>query len=459
MSYPVETDEFGRAIPPKKPPSEKTCERCHQPIRKGEGYAETDIGSGKWVHWPTCPPSARVIPEKTTPQIEEEIKVWRLWFTTPMGFEAFLWQEAKTREEAEKEARKWVPEGSELRYADMYDEKAVKALLHDFSESELEAVARGTPCAVEAYLHVFRTEKVPILVQRVAKKMLRGENPGAEKPLGEVFIVDGLTLKDYYDLRDLRLLLMGLEKELIGKYGIIEAEPLSSKVRELIKKKIEQVTSKIGSSPETHHSNEENLVARYNYCVLDKKDKTVCMAEILDHLIADEIKAQQEYRQLLELLPEHKTKILEIMGDEATHEKELRQILMQVTQKTVSLPEHVEGSSPEHHSSPVSREEAEAEINVLIDNIAEAIKKGGEIPDYLRQALKKNFMFFKSNPGFPPQYTDFENWLKKAQDMTMEQFKALPQERKDFIYGLFKSQWGNPYPSVSSGDSILRPPF
>jgi len=53
----------------------------------------------------------------------------------------------------------------------------------------------------------------------------------------------------------------------------------------------------------------------------------------LDYLIADEMKAQKEYRRLLELLPEHKIKILEILGDEETHEKELRKILMQVTSK------------------------------------------------------------------------------------------------------------------------------
>jgi len=54
---------------------------------------------------------------------------------------------------------------------------------------------------------------------------------------------------------------------------------------------------------------------------------------LLNYLIADEIKAQEDYRRLLELLPEHRIKILEILGDEETHEKELRQILMHVTSK------------------------------------------------------------------------------------------------------------------------------
>jgi hypothetical protein len=35
---------------------------------------------------------------------------------------------------------------------------------------------------------------------------------------------------------------------------------------------------------------------------------------------------------------------------------------------------------------------------VLIDNLTAAIKKGGEIPLELRQALIRNFLFFKSNP-------------------------------------------------------------
>jgi len=176
----------------------------------------------------------------------EEAKLWRLWFTTPQGFEAFFWSEAKTQPEAETEAKKYMPEGSFLRYADLYDENGVKELLRGFTPSELEAVARGTPAAFEAYLHVFHTEKVPVAVQRVAEKILKGEDP----PPGAVFLVDGLTLKDYYDMRDLRLLLWGLEKELIGKYGITEAEPLASKVRDVIKEKITELTNKIGASPE-----------------------------------------------------------------------------------------------------------------------------------------------------------------------------------------------------------------
>jgi len=88
---------------------------------------------------------------------------------------------------------------------------------------------------------------------------------------------------------------------------------------------------------------EENLVKRYEACMVKRggyseavhiraNAKRVCMAEILNYFIADEIRAQKEYRQLLEVLPEHKIKILEILGDEATHEKELRKILIRVTE-------------------------------------------------------------------------------------------------------------------------------
>ena len=401
--------------------SEKICERCNQPIRKGEGYAETDIGTGKWVHWPTCPPSARVFPEKTSPYPEGAEKLWRLWFTTPMGFEAFHWTEAKTKEEAEKEARKWVPEGSELRFVDSYDEKEVKELLRGFSRGELEAVARGTPCALEAYLKVFHTEKVPIIVQRVAENMLKGADPGVE----EVQLVDGLTLKDYYDLRDLRLLLMGLEKELIGKYGIIEAEPLSSKVRELIKKKIEQVTSKIGSSPEHHSSPTELPSIIYggegfwrNTPLKDMWLPSEAVKAFFDYWFYPQTHLPQYFSQEL-----WKSKVEEVGGSvhlPAEHlgpiEKQGKysKIYVYRTDNIYFVPVYFEhdgeryvkfvhlkvgASEPlTHHSSPVTKEEAEVEINVLIDNLAEAIRKGGEIPDYLRQALRKNFMFFKSNP-------------------------------------------------------------
>lgn len=335
--------------------SEKICEHCHQPIRKGESYAETDIGTGKWVHWPSCPPSARVFPEK---EVKEERLLNPNEFIEPVlgrcAYDSFfLVNDLYAGYTAKCEHGSITVDYADPKEIIKLAEKS--QMLISLAGDAWKEVGREGFGEIVDY-----AEATKLLKQLSEKKgfRTRSSHSNPEKPLEEVFIVDGLTLKDYYDLRDLRLMLWGLEKELIGKHGIIEAEPLASKVRELIKKKVEQISNKIGSSPE-------------------------------------------------------------------------------------------------HHSNPISREEAEAEINVLIDNLAEAIRKGGEIPDYLRDALKKNFMFFKSNPGFPPQYTDFENWLKKFQNITVEEFTKLPQERKDFIYGLFKTSWGNPHPLISTGKEVL----
>ena len=123
-----------------------------------------------------------------------------------------------------------------------------------------------------------------------------------------------------------------------------------------------------------------------------------------------------------------------------------------------------------HHSNPVSREEAEAEINVLIDNLAEAIKKGGEIPDYLRQALRKNFMFFKSNPhplvssgNFDVKYID--SATGKTVEKTIlarEQFDLYKQQREGKINIISihpSASSGNPDGLKREDDRILRPPF
>ena len=56
---------------------------------------------------------------------------------------------------------------------------------------------------------------------------------------------DGITMKDYYDLRDLRLMLWNLEKELAGKYGIIGALTLSEKLRGIIEDKIKEIGAKV----------------------------------------------------------------------------------------------------------------------------------------------------------------------------------------------------------------------
>jgi len=455
--------------------SEKTCDRCGQPIKEGEGYAETDIGIGKWVHWPSCPAKKETItvrrvkcprcgseelklkpkviiregkayvtkeitvcakcgyefPTSPSPEKPDKLllpyKLWRLWFTTPRGFEAFFWTEAKTREDAEETAKKWVPEGSELRFATSYNEKEIKELLRDFSRGELEAITKGTPCAVEAYLRTFHTEKVPPIVARVAENMLAGKNPDGTpvspgraiglRSNGEAFLVDGLTMKDYYDLRDLRLLLWGLEKELVGKYGIIEAEPLASKVRDLIKKKIEQVTSKIGSSSEISPEVRWRLTEEV-WSVLRDMFEDWCErvggkfeafgsgfgTQIMeDHLICKlgkgavelEIHAEDDVRLILVDYPGFPdTTIEKELGHGRVPIERLRQKLLKG--------EKLERTG-HHHSAEkqINRGAVEAEIDVLIDNLADAIRKGGDIPAYLRDALRKSFMYFKENPHSP----------------------------------------------------------
>jgi hypothetical protein len=344
---------------------EKTCDRCHRTIVKSDGYSETDYGSGIWVHWPNCPPEEHVPKEPARPappsweSVSEAVvkeaeiptftpallglvkKAWETktdqrfweWFITPNsdGVAVTLSGTAKPHEFFPKEIIE------KMHYDETQKIFVTKSSLEHHSEPEKICERCGKPIKAGEmsaetdtgsgkYVHWTACPPEPSITERLE----------AQVPMDGTSIVDGLTWKDYYGLRDLRLLLWGLEKELVGKYGIIEAEPLAAKVRDLIKKKIEQITSKIDSTPE-HHSS----------------------------------------------------------------------------------------GNPDH-----------------------------------------------SNPGFPPQYTDFENWLKKAQDMTIEQFQALPQDRKDFIYGLFKSLWGNPRPPASTGnpdgietwrkrglDHIQRPPF
>jgi len=84
-------------------------------------------------------------------------------------------------------------------------------------------------------------------------------------------------------------------------------------------------------SPKSNEGLEKEWTPRGIEQLVEAKHEEII--RFLNYLIADEIKAQEDYRRLLELLPEHKVKILEVLGDEGTHEKELRQILMQVTSK------------------------------------------------------------------------------------------------------------------------------
>jgi hypothetical protein len=95
---------------------------------------------------------------------------------------------------------------------------------------------------------------------------------------------------------------------------------------------------------ETINMEEQSLKTKYNYCIYHRftgtnqaEARRSCMAEILDELIRDESVAQKQYGELADLLPDHHIKILEIKGDEATHEKELRQILMETTKKPIPI--------------------------------------------------------------------------------------------------------------------------
>lgn len=61
----------------------------------------------------------------------------------------------------------------------------------------------------------------------------------------EVYITPKLTLKDYYDIRDLRLLLWTLKSELCERYGIEKACALSEKVRKTIEEKLRELEGKL----------------------------------------------------------------------------------------------------------------------------------------------------------------------------------------------------------------------
>jgi hypothetical protein len=61
----------------------------------------------------------------------------------------------------------------------------------------------------------------------------------------EIYITPKLTLKDYYDLRDLRLLLWTLESELCGKYGVSKACELATKLKPTIEAKLKELEAKL----------------------------------------------------------------------------------------------------------------------------------------------------------------------------------------------------------------------
>jgi hypothetical protein len=75
------------------------------------------------------------------------------------------------------------------------------------------------------------------------REVRREEAP--ERPVEAGVLGDSITLKDYYDLRDLRLMLWSLERELGDKYGMPEARELAARLRPVIERKIEEVRGKI----------------------------------------------------------------------------------------------------------------------------------------------------------------------------------------------------------------------
>jgi hypothetical protein len=61
----------------------------------------------------------------------------------------------------------------------------------------------------------------------------------------EVYITEKLTLKDFYDIRTLRLLLWTLESELCGKYGVSKACELATKLKPTIEAKLRELEAKL----------------------------------------------------------------------------------------------------------------------------------------------------------------------------------------------------------------------
>ena len=227
---------------------EEICEKCHGAIKKGEKCSETDYGSGKFIHWPTCPsrsPESHS-PEKPTEQMPSRIKQEVQEAKNYLDDIVTYGVKPRSTHIAQKHFGDFMYSLGEL------DTLGVNK--DQLNEAGHWSVELGTLIidqnweGIQKYIVNFK--HLPLF-----------SDPSGDPPPEMTFIVDGLTLKDYYDLRDLRLLLMGLEKELIGKYGIIEAEPLSSKVRDLIKEKITEINNKIEASPSLeHHSiSEEDL--------------------------------------------------------------------------------------------------------------------------------------------------------------------------------------------------------
>jgi hypothetical protein len=61
----------------------------------------------------------------------------------------------------------------------------------------------------------------------------------------EELITERLTLKDYYDIRDLRLLLWNLKSELCEKYAVEKACDLAEKLKPVIEAKLKELEAKL----------------------------------------------------------------------------------------------------------------------------------------------------------------------------------------------------------------------
>jgi hypothetical protein len=215
-------------------------------IRHGEGYAETDFGTGKWVHWPNCPteehvPKIEVVEGLPWPNMQPEATVEEQELVT---FVPALLGLVKQAWETKKSQRFWG--------------------------WVIEPVTEGVLVGLRGVSRPHELFSASI-IQKIESSH-HSSNPGTPD-VGSVVIADGLTLKDYYDLRDLRLLLWGLEKELIGKHGIIEAEPLASKVRDLIKNKIDQIKIILNPITKQNSTLHRNNILALNITSLGKKPK------------------------------------------------------------------------------------------------------------------------------------------------------------------------------------------
>jgi hypothetical protein len=61
----------------------------------------------------------------------------------------------------------------------------------------------------------------------------------------EIRVARNLTLKDFYDLRTLRLMLWILDRELCGRYGVKKACDLADKLKPVIEEKIKEIEAKL----------------------------------------------------------------------------------------------------------------------------------------------------------------------------------------------------------------------